>query len=89
MERRRVRFSGHVQAVGFRYTTVTVARRHQVSGYVQNLPDGRVVVEAEGEGRELDRFFTELQERMSDYIRHTDVETCPVSGEFEGFVIRY
>ena len=41
-------FSGHVQGVGFRYTTRSVASRFAVTGYVRNLPDGRVELVAEG-----------------------------------------
>ena len=42
-------FSGRVQGVGFRYTVYQVAKEFEVSGYVQNLSDGRVRLEAEGE----------------------------------------
>lgn len=40
--------SGLVQGVGFRFFTQRSAARHQVLGYVQNLPDGRVEVYVEG-----------------------------------------
>ncbi len=36
--------SGLVQGVGFRFFTQRSAARHQVLGYVQNLPDGKVEV---------------------------------------------
>ena len=37
-------YSGHVQGVGFRYQTLQVAKGFEVSGYVQNLADGRVLL---------------------------------------------
>jgi len=50
-ERARVHLvvSGIVQGVSFRYYTVEEARRLGLAGWVRNLPDGRVEVEAEGE----------------------------------------
>jgi acylphosphatase len=78
-----------VQGVGFRYTAVSVARRHTVTGYVQNLSDGRVVVVAEGVGAELDRFLADLGETMREYVRETLSESGPPTGEFRGFHVRY
>ena len=43
-----VYFTGHVQGVGFRWTTEGIARRFEVTGQVMNLADGRVHLEAEG-----------------------------------------
>ncbi|HKJ85256.1 MAG TPA: acylphosphatase [Spirochaetia bacterium] len=40
---------GRVQGVGFRYYTRSMAHRLNVRGYVQNLPDGSVRVECEGQ----------------------------------------
>ena len=57
-------FSGRVQGVGFRYAVMEVAREYDVAGYVQNLPDGRVQVEAEGSPGEVDAFVAAIEERM-------------------------
>jgi hypothetical protein len=40
-------YSGHVQGVGFRYNTKSVARGYEVIGTVRNLDDGRVELIAE------------------------------------------
>jgi acylphosphatase len=50
-ERARVHLlvSGRVQGVAFRAYTVDEALRLGLSGWVRNLPDGRVEVEAEGD----------------------------------------
>ncbi len=45
---RRFFVSGQVQRVGYRFFAQRVAARHQVTGYVRNLSDGRVEVLAEG-----------------------------------------
>ncbi len=55
-ERARVHLlvSGLVQGVAFRAYTVDEARRLGVAGWVRNLADGRVEVEAEGDRAALD-----------------------------------
>jgi acylphosphatase len=48
--------SGEVQGVGYRFFAQRVAARHQVVGYVRNLPDGRVEVHAEGTPESVEGF---------------------------------
>ncbi|PTY02691.1 acylphosphatase [Opitutaceae bacterium EW11] len=83
-----VHFSGRVQGVGFRYTTLQVAKEFEVSGYVQNLPDGRVELEAEGRAEEVKRFVDTLKERMHGYIRKAEEKTERREGVFRGFTIK-
>lgn len=56
-ERARVHLlvSGLVQGVAFRAYTVGEGRRLGVAGWVRNLPDGRVEVEAEGDRAALEK----------------------------------
>lgn len=88
LERRRVHYSGRVQGVGFRFTAVSVAGRHGVSGYVRNLADGRVELVAEGVSDEIDRFLSDVAAAMDWAIADTEVERMPASGEFSGFGVR-
>jgi acylphosphatase len=87
-QQRQVHFSGHVQGVGFRYTARKIAEGFDVVGYVQNLPDGRVRLVAEGEAEELDRFLRAVDEQMAKYIGDTQVNVRPAGGEFTSFEIR-
>lgn len=87
--RRVILFAGHVQGVGFRYTTQQVAARFAVTGYVRNLTDGRVQVVAEGTPDELDRFQAGVERAMVGHIENTTVSEAPSTREFSGFGIAY
>ncbi len=84
-----VLFSGHVQGVGFRYTTARLAGHRRVTGYVRNLPDGRVELVAEGSPGEIDGLIADIEEAMSGCIRDRQVARGPETGEFHGFTIRH
>jgi acylphosphatase len=88
-ERREVHYSGRVQGVGFRYMTRETAERFDVAGYVENLPDGRVGLVAEGEPAEIELFLAAVDERLARYIANTQIRSRPATGEFAGFFIRH
>lgn len=50
--------SGRVQGVFYRASAKTKAMELGIMGFVQNLPDGKVYIEAEGSDEKLDRFKT-------------------------------
>lgn len=87
--RRTVLFSGRVQGVGFRFTAQSLAADFSVTGYVRNLPDGRVELVAEGRRDELDRFVAAIQRTMRENITSVEVRDEPAQGGFESFTIRY
>lgn len=55
MIRNRVLISGRVQGVYFRDTYRRLALQHGVTGWVRNLPDGRVEAVLEGPPEEVHR----------------------------------
>lgn len=81
-------FTGHVQGVGFRYQVREVAKGFEVTGFVQNLPDGRVQLEAEGSAGEVREFLAAVEERMEGYIRKTEHSVALRPPQFLGFGIR-
>lgn len=89
MIRRTVLFSGRVQGVGFRYTTCRVAEDYAVTGYVKNLPDGRVETVIEGDTSEVERFLAALKAEMASNIREAQQQESPAAGEFHRFEVRY
>ena len=52
--------SGLVQGVGYRYFAQRSSAKHQVRGYVKNLPDGRVEILAEGNAAAVEAFRHDL-----------------------------
>lgn len=88
-QRREVYFAGHVQGVGFRDAARRSARGFAVSGFVRNLPDGRVHLVVEGEEAEVASFLGALGEQMSGAIRETKQDIRPATSEFTGFQIRF
>ena len=85
--RRTLYFSGTVQGVGFRFTAESIASRFTVTGFIRNLPDGRVELAAEGDKPELDRFQEAIQEIMSGIIQSVESHEAPATGEYLSFRI--
>jgi acylphosphatase len=88
-QRREIFYSGHVQGVGFRYSVCHLAQQYEISGFVRNLPDGRVQVVIEGVPKEIRGLSTDIAQKMEHYIRSTKVSDLEATGEFEGFGIRF
>ena len=53
--------SGRVQAVGYRMFTRRCANDLGITGFAQNLPDGRVKVVASGPERRIDELLGKLR----------------------------
>jgi acylphosphatase len=82
MERRRIRFIGRVQGVGFRATARAVARGLVVSGWVRNEGDGSVLLELQGEREQVEAFLEGLRARMMPLIDKEDARAiATVEGE--------
>ena len=73
--------------MGFRYTTVDLAESLGITGWVRNLRDGRVEILAEGEVDNLKSFLDRIREGFSVYIRDTQIDWKPATGEFSDFAI--
>jgi acylphosphatase len=80
---------GRVQGVGFRWNAIKEATNLGITGYVKNLSDGDVYIEAEGTKEQLDRYVEWCRNGpgMSS-VKSVDVEkTIPVN--FTEFTIEY
>ena len=61
MRRLTAHVSGKVQQVGYRSRVLAAARALDITGYVMNLPDGTVKINAEGDEVDLDRFLRSVK----------------------------
>ncbi len=86
--RARILITGLVQGVFFRREMADLARRLGISGWVRNLPDGKVEALAEGERARLNELirFCHVGPRGA-VVRKVEVEWTDHSGEFRGFRI--
>jgi len=86
----RVLLGGRVQGVAYRYFAERYASRLDVSGWVRNLPDGRVEVLAEGPEARIQTFLARLKEgpRLAQ-VDSFEVRREPATGEFRGFRIGF
>lgn len=77
-----IRITGHVQGVFFRLTTKAVADQLGVKGTVQNVADGTVYIEAEGDGFALEEFLEWCREGPEK----AEVEkVLPTEGEMKNY----
>jgi acylphosphatase len=89
-KRARVLLHGAVQGVGFRYFAKREADRRRIVGYVRNLPNGSVEVEAEGEAGLLTDFLAVLRVGPRwGYISAVDLQSQEPLLREERFEIRF
>jgi acylphosphatase len=80
---------GRVQGVGFRQSCLKEARFMGISGFVENLPDGSVYIEAEGNIIQLNELISWCRNRPGyGYVDEVSIETG-VPLNHKSFVIRY
>jgi acylphosphatase len=83
-------YEGNVQGVGFRWSVRHVAKGFDVNGWVRNLPDGRVELQATGEEDEVRAFLDGVARGELHGLIHKQTENKlgnPVTAR--GFEIRY
>lgn len=78
--RKHIIFYGRVQGVGFRYRAEYAAGSYGVTGWVRNLYDGSVEMEAEGTEQSIDNMIIAIGRGSYISIEDMSVKTIPVEG---------
>jgi len=81
--------SGRVQGVFFRVTILREARIRRLSGWVRNLPDGRVETVFEGDKDEIHKMihFCKKGPSLAD-VKNVEVIWNKFTGHYNSFRIR-
>ena len=74
----KIHVTGHVQGVGFRWNAAKEARDLGIKGFIQNLTDGSVYIEAEGTLMQLTTFVEWCKRGPTfGYVDSVKVDTVP------------
>ena len=85
----RLTIEGRVQGVYFRASTVEVARRLRLTGWVMNCSDGSVQIVAEGPADKVDELIAWCRHGPPGaHVRGVDVQQDDYRGEFADFHIK-
>ena len=85
LARRRFRFYGTVQGVGFRWRARHAAEGLGLTGWVRNEYDGSVTLELQGGDGQLDRALEMLENGRFLSIDRMEVQTVPLDEDERGF----
>lgn len=88
--RAHVFISGLVQGVFFRWNTKKMADKLQLSGWVRNLPDGRVEAIFEGDKESIEKMIEWCKKGPSEAIvEKVEIIWEEYKSEYKGFKIVY
>ena len=86
--RKRLRFFGQVQGVGFRWRARQAAGAFGATGWVQNEYDGSVSMELQGTEAQIDRVVESLARGRFIEIEAMDSRAVPPVPDERGFSVR-
>jgi len=77
----KIQIRGYVQGVGFRWSAAREARVRGITGFVKNMPDGSVYIEAEGSDDDLIKFIEWCKTGpRAGYVETVETEENPPAG---------
>ena len=84
--RKKYKFYGRVQGVGFRYTAKYLAQSLGLTGWVENEYDGTVEMEVQGREPMIDKLLEGLNRNSFINIEWIDSEVIPTEVETSFYV---
>ena len=87
MVRKHIYFSGDVQGVGFSYRSCYIAQSLGLTGWVENLWDGRVEMKVQGDENSIQQMLVQIQKQRWIEVNHMEIMEIPCVEE-RGFRIR-
>ena len=82
------KFSADEQEVGFRSTACRLARELFITGWVKNLWDGTVEMEAQGFSGDIDALISGLRQQLFIMVENIQCEEVPIVQNEDGFHIK-
>ena len=87
--RKHVIFTGRVQGVNFRKTSMKEATKLGLTGWVRNLEDGTVEMEVQGPEEVIEELYEFLMTNIRFEIEQLDETTIDVVDDETEFIIQY
>ncbi len=85
----KITIHGLVQGVGYRWFADRSARKFDLKGYVENLPDGSVFLEVEGEKNDIEKLIEILRKGPQlSKVEHVTAEWGEPHNLFINFKIK-
>jgi acylphosphatase len=82
-----VHYTGRVQGVGFRAMAAHIAFGFPVTGWVRNLPDGRVELLAEGNRADVENYLDAVRQQFAGYIAAESADWREATGRYTSFEV--
>jgi acylphosphatase len=83
----KIHVNGYVQGVGFRWSAVRVANKYGIKGFVKNMYDGSVYIEAEGSRKQL-KDFVGWCKKGPGYVESVTADPYPPVN-YRDFTVKY
>ncbi len=90
MRRVKIIVEGKVQGVFFRQSTLNEAKSLNICGYVKNLRDGNVEVDAQGKPEDIEKLVRWLwQGPPLAKVTNLSISELPLNPDYKDFTITY